>query len=188
MTEGRPWKLILSFTLPLILGNFAQQLYNAVDSMVVGQYIGDNALSAVGVSIPILFVLTVLFIDLSTGASIMVRQYVCVFCVTVGFKNFENAGYYLQGCTYLFKDRIAWNSGYCLLQYSFRNFAKIRGFCICSILFDSFYRNQHYFRFNLCKIFVLGCSRSGNCHCCCIRYFSNSMFFKIKAHEGSIFF
>ena len=91
MTEGRPWRLILNFTLPLILGNFAQQLYNTVDSMVVGQYIGDNALSAVGVSIPILFVLTVLFIGLSTGASIMVSQY-------FGAKKRDELGYTIGNC------------------------------------------------------------------------------------------
>ena len=48
MTEGTPWKKILIFTVPMIIGNIAQQLYSTVDSIVVGKYIGDNALAAVG--------------------------------------------------------------------------------------------------------------------------------------------
>ena len=48
MTEGRPWEKIVLFTIPMIIGNVAQQLYNTVDSIVVGRYVGDNALAAVG--------------------------------------------------------------------------------------------------------------------------------------------
>ena len=44
MTVGTPWKSILAFTLPMLIGNIAQQLYNTVDTIVVGKYIGDNAL------------------------------------------------------------------------------------------------------------------------------------------------
>ena len=50
MTTGSPWQKILIFTLPMLLGNIAQQLYNTVDSIVVGQYIGDNALAAARVA------------------------------------------------------------------------------------------------------------------------------------------
>ena len=75
MTEGRPWEKILIFTFPMILGNIAQQLYNTVDSIVVGKYIGDNALAAVGSASPIFNLLLVLFVGISTGASIMVSQY-----------------------------------------------------------------------------------------------------------------
>ena len=75
MTEGRPWEKILLFTFPMLLGNIAQQLYNTVDSVVVGKYIGDNALAAVGSSTPILNLILVLFIGISMGASIMVSQY-----------------------------------------------------------------------------------------------------------------
>ena len=75
MTEGRPWEKILLFTIPMIIGNVAQQLYNTVDSIVVGQYVGDNALAAVGSASPILNLLLVLFIGISMGASIMVSQY-----------------------------------------------------------------------------------------------------------------
>ncbi len=75
MTVGTPWKSILSFTIPMLLGNIAQQLYNTVDTIVVGKYVGDNALSAVGSAGPILNMLLVLFIGISAGASIMVSQY-----------------------------------------------------------------------------------------------------------------
>ncbi|MBQ4067159.1 MAG: MATE family efflux transporter [Clostridia bacterium] len=75
MTVGDPWKCILSFTLPMLIGNIAQQLYNTVDSIVVGKYIGDNALAAVGSAAPILNLLLVLFIGISAGAGVMVAQY-----------------------------------------------------------------------------------------------------------------
>ena len=75
MTTGKPWAKILVFTLPMLLGNIAQQLYNTVDTIVVGKYIGDNALAAVGSCGPIVNMLLVLFIGISAGASIMVSQY-----------------------------------------------------------------------------------------------------------------
>lgn len=75
MTFGRPWEKILLFTIPMLLGNIAQQLYNTVDSVVVGKYVGDNALAAVGSAGPILNLLIVLFVGISMGASITVSQY-----------------------------------------------------------------------------------------------------------------
>ena len=75
MTVGSPWKSILAFTVPMLIGNIAQQLYNTVDSIVVGKYIGDNALAAVGSAAPILNLLLVLFIGISAGASVMTAQY-----------------------------------------------------------------------------------------------------------------
>ena len=53
MTQGTPWKQILAFMIPMLIGNVAQQLYNTVDSIVVGNYLGDNALAAVGSAGPI---------------------------------------------------------------------------------------------------------------------------------------
>lgn len=50
MTEGSIWKKILFFSIPLILGNLLQQMYNTVDSIIVGNYVGSNALAAVGSS------------------------------------------------------------------------------------------------------------------------------------------
>lgn len=83
MTVGSPTKVIAKFAFPLLIGNFAQQLYSTVDSVVVGKYCtvesngydGVDALSAVGVSMPIINLLLVLFIAVSTGAGILVAQY-----------------------------------------------------------------------------------------------------------------
>ena len=65
MTEGTPWKKIVLFTVPMLLGNIAQQLYSTVDSIVVGRYVGDNALAAVGSAGPIYNLLLVLFMGIS---------------------------------------------------------------------------------------------------------------------------
>ena len=75
MTEGSPWQKIVLFAVPMLVGNIAQQLYNTVDSVVVGKYVGDNALAAVGSAGPILNLLIVLFVGISVGAGIMVSQY-----------------------------------------------------------------------------------------------------------------
>ena len=91
MTVGAPWKSIATFTLPMLIGNIAQQLYNTVDSIVVGKYIGDNALAAVGSAGPIVNLLLVLFIGISAGANIMVAQY-------FGAKNREKLSYTIGNC------------------------------------------------------------------------------------------
>ncbi len=75
MTQGAPWQKIILFAVPMLVGNIAQQLYNTVDSVVVGNYVGDNALAAVGSAGPILNLLIVLFVGISVGAGIMVSQY-----------------------------------------------------------------------------------------------------------------
>ena len=74
MTEGTPWKKILQFSIPMLLGNIAQQLYNTADTVIVGIYVGDNALSAVGSASPILNLLLALFVGISTGAGIVISQ------------------------------------------------------------------------------------------------------------------
>jgi putative MATE family efflux protein len=75
LTEGPPWKGIVEFTIPMLIGNIAQQFYNTADSIIVGRYVGDNALAAVGSASPILNLLLVLFVGISVGAGIMVSQY-----------------------------------------------------------------------------------------------------------------
>ncbi|MBR4867237.1 MAG: MATE family efflux transporter [Clostridia bacterium] len=75
MTKGSPTKGILLFSIPLLIGNFAQQLYSTVDSVIVGQYVGDAALSAIGTTLPIINLLLVLFMAIATGSGIMVAQY-----------------------------------------------------------------------------------------------------------------
>ena len=74
MTVGSPWKRIMEFSVPMLLGNVAQQLYNTADSIIVGKFVGDDALSAVGSSMPILNLLLALFVGVSTGAGIVVSQ------------------------------------------------------------------------------------------------------------------
>ena len=74
MTQGSPWKRIMEFSVPMLLGNIAQQLYNTADSVIVGIYVGDNALAAVGSASPILNLLLALFVGISTGAGIVVSQ------------------------------------------------------------------------------------------------------------------
>ena len=75
MTEGAPWRRIAEFAVPMLLGNLAQQLYNTVDSIVVGKYVGDNALAAVGTSMPILNLLLAVFVGVATGAGIVISQH-----------------------------------------------------------------------------------------------------------------
>ncbi len=74
MTEGNPSKRLMEFAVPMLLGNIAQQLYNTADSVIVGRYVGDNALAAVGSASPILNLLLALFVGISTGAGIVVSQ------------------------------------------------------------------------------------------------------------------
>jgi putative MATE family efflux protein len=75
MTEGSPAGHILSFSLPLLAGSFLQQLYNMVDSWVVGNYVGDAALAAVGVGFPVIFMFSSLFMGLSNGATVVIAQF-----------------------------------------------------------------------------------------------------------------
>ncbi len=74
MTQGTPWKRIAEFSIPMLLGNLAQQLYNTADSVIVGKFVGDNALAAVGSATPILNLLLALFVGIATGAGIVVSQ------------------------------------------------------------------------------------------------------------------
>ena len=75
MTEGSPAKHIFYFALQLLAGSFLQQLYNMVDSWVVGNYVGDGALAAVGVGFPVIFMFTSLFMGLSNGGTVVIAQF-----------------------------------------------------------------------------------------------------------------
>ena len=75
MTVGKPLSCLIAFSVPLLIGNLAQQMYNTADSIIVGRYVGDSALAAVGTSGPILNLLLLLFMGISTGAGILVSQY-----------------------------------------------------------------------------------------------------------------
>ncbi len=75
MSVGSPWLRIAEFSIPMLIGNIAQQLYNTADSIIVGKYVGDNALAAVGAAGPILNLLLALLIGVSTGVGILVAQF-----------------------------------------------------------------------------------------------------------------
>ena len=75
MIDGVIWKQIFLFSIPLLLGNLFQQLYNAVDSIIVGNYIGSQALAAVGSSAPVINLLISFFMGLSIGAGIIISRY-----------------------------------------------------------------------------------------------------------------
>lgn len=74
-TKGNVTKLILNFTLPMLLGNVFQQLYNIVDSIIVGKVLGKEALASVGASFPIIFTLIALLIGIGSGFSIIISQF-----------------------------------------------------------------------------------------------------------------
>lgn len=75
MTSGNILKQLVLFSLPLLLGNLFQQLYNTVDSVIVGNFVGKSALAAVGASAPIINMLVGFFMGLATGASVVISQY-----------------------------------------------------------------------------------------------------------------
>lgn len=75
MIEGNIGKAILTFAVPLLIGNLFQQLYNTVDSYVVGNYVGTSALAAVGASASVINMLVGFFMGLSAGAGVVISQY-----------------------------------------------------------------------------------------------------------------
>ena len=75
MTKGNPLKVIILFTLPLLLGNVFQQLYNICDSAVIGQFVGDDAMAAVSSSGSLINLLIGLVQGISVGAGIVIAQY-----------------------------------------------------------------------------------------------------------------
>lgn len=91
MTVGPPWKRITEFAVPMLVGNLAQQLYSTVDTIVVGKYVGDLALSAVGSAGPVLNLMLALFVGVATGAGIVVSQY-------YGAKDRENLSRSIGNC------------------------------------------------------------------------------------------
>ena len=75
MTEGKEWKSILMFALPLMAGNALQQLYNTVDGIIVGNFVGDTALAAVGACSPLTMVFIALASGMSNGSAVVTGQY-----------------------------------------------------------------------------------------------------------------
>ena len=75
MTEGVIWKEILFFAIPLILGNLFQQLYNTADSLIVGNYLGSNALAAVSSSGNLIFLMVGFINGIAMGAGVVIARY-----------------------------------------------------------------------------------------------------------------
>ena len=75
MTKGSITKHLINFALPLMVGNLFQQLYNMVDTWVVGNYVSNEAFSAVGTVTPIINTLIGFFLGLSSGAGVVISQY-----------------------------------------------------------------------------------------------------------------
>lgn len=85
LTEGSIWKKLIGFALPLFLGNLFQQLYNTCDSLIVGNFIGSEALAAVSSSGSLIFLLVGLFNGIAMGAGVVIARY-------FGARDQENMG------------------------------------------------------------------------------------------------
>ncbi|MCM1183760.1 MAG: MATE family efflux transporter [Roseburia sp.] len=75
MTEGSPARLLLKFTLPMLIGNIFQQFYNMVDSIVVGRFVGANALASVGATGSLNFLFFAMSFGIAAGVGVVVSQY-----------------------------------------------------------------------------------------------------------------
>lgn len=75
ITEGAIWKQLLMFFFPILMGTFFQQMYNAVDTIIVGRFVGTQALAAVGAASPLINLINGFFIGLSTGATVLLSQF-----------------------------------------------------------------------------------------------------------------
>ena len=75
LTTGKEGKLIFQFAAPMLLGNIFQQMFSVIDAVVVGNFIGKEALAAVGASFPIIFMLVSLIIGLVMGTTVVIAQY-----------------------------------------------------------------------------------------------------------------
>ena len=94
MTKGNVTKLLLQFTIPLLIGNLVQQFYNIVDSIVVGKYVGSEALGAVGAVGNVMFIFFALCMGLSAGVGILVAQY-------FGADDYEKVKKTIINCVYV---------------------------------------------------------------------------------------
>lgn len=94
MTTGNPLRLILTFAVPMLIGNIFQQIYNFVDAAVVGRFVGADALAAVGATSSTISVLVALMIGLTNGGSILIAQ-------CFGKKDFEKLRKTVTGLIYI---------------------------------------------------------------------------------------
>ena len=78
MTSGNPVKLIVLFSIPLLIGNIFQQFYSMVDTVIVGRYLGVDALAAVGSTSSMFFLINGFVVGIASGFSILVAQWIKV--------------------------------------------------------------------------------------------------------------
>ena len=93
MTEGNPFPLILKFSIPLVLGNLFQQLYNLVDTIIVGKVLGLNALTAVGATTSINFLIIGFVLGTCNGLGVPIAQH-------FGAKRYNNMRKYVANAAY----------------------------------------------------------------------------------------
>ena len=74
ITEGVIWKQLLIFFFPILMGTFFQQMYNTVDTIIVGRLVGTEALAAVGATGPLVSMVNGFFIGVSSGATVVLSQ------------------------------------------------------------------------------------------------------------------
>lgn len=94
MTKGSPLKLVLSFSVPMLIGNIFQQVYNFVDAAVVGRFVGAQSLAAVGATGTLLSVMICLMMGLTSGAGIIISQ-------CFGSRNFDEMRKTVTGLIYI---------------------------------------------------------------------------------------
>ena len=116
MTKGSPFKVLIMFTLPLAIGNIFQQLYNMADTIIVGRYVGADALAAVGSTGTVMFLLNGFAQGITAGFAVLTSQ-------RYGAKKTEGdeyAGKYFCRRLLLHQPHQPWHGGKCILQPVFR--------------------------------------------------------------------
>ena len=171
ITEGIIWRQLLLFFFPILLGTFFQQLYNTIDSVIVGQFVGKEALAAVGGSSAQIVAFVVgFFTGLSSGASVTIAQFfgakdsrsankglhtayaIAAFggliltvsgIILTPFRDDEYACRYCSRFRRLLKDLLCRNHFRPHLQHGIGNTARHRRFQTSALLFDRLLHHQH---------------------------------------------
>lgn len=75
MTKGSPYKQIIIFAIPILISNIFQQIYNSADSIIVGNFVGREALAAVSSSASLIFLFTSFFAGTALGAGVLISKF-----------------------------------------------------------------------------------------------------------------
>ena len=128
LTEGKPSKILWSFSIPMLLSVVFQQLYNIVDSIVAGKFVGAQALAAVGASYPITMIFMAIATGANVGAAVIISQ-------LFGAKNFEKLK------TSIFTSIIS-------MTCTCRNFYNLRNCFLFGNVKNVIYSRKYFFRLN----------------------------------------